>query len=42
MKRMKSKEYGLDIIVASVTNLDAIYLQLFFRAILNKGPKSRV
>jgi len=42
MKIMKSKEYGLNIIVASVTNLNAIYLQLFFWTILNKGLKSRV
>jgi hypothetical protein len=42
MKRMKGKEYGLNIIVANATNLNASYLQLFFRAILSKGPKSRV
>jgi hypothetical protein len=28
MKRMKGKEYGLNIVVASVTNLVASYLQL--------------
>jgi hypothetical protein len=30
MKRMKGKEYGLNIVVASVTNLVKNYLQLFF------------
>jgi hypothetical protein len=37
MKRMKGKEYRLNIVIASVTNLDVSYLQLFLstQTILN-------
>ncbi len=38
MKRMKGKEYGLNIVVASVTNLVTNYVQLLFNthSILNE------